>query len=37
LVLTLFIVPIMYNWIAPNELAEPIRIGRKNPDPSPAQ
>ncbi len=29
LILTLFIVPIMYIWIAPNELAEPIRIGRK--------
>jgi HAE1 family hydrophobic/amphiphilic exporter-1 len=33
LILTLFIVPIMYMWIAPNELAEPIKIGRgKNTD-----
>jgi HAE1 family hydrophobic/amphiphilic exporter-1 len=32
LILTLFIVPIMYNWIAPEELAEPLRIGRKKRD-----
>ena len=28
LILTLFIVPIMYAWIAPEELSEPIKIGR---------
>ncbi len=37
LVLTLFIVPIMYLWIAPEQLPEPLRIGPKKADPAPAQ
>jgi HAE1 family hydrophobic/amphiphilic exporter-1 len=32
LILTLFIVPIMYLWLAPDELSEPIKIGRKKDD-----
>jgi HAE1 family hydrophobic/amphiphilic exporter-1 len=28
LILTLFIVPIMYIWLAPNELSEPVKIGK---------
>jgi HAE1 family hydrophobic/amphiphilic exporter-1 len=32
LILTLFIVAIMYLWLAPDELSEPIKIGRKQDD-----
>jgi HAE1 family hydrophobic/amphiphilic exporter-1 len=32
LILTLFIVPIMYAWIAPDELSEPLKIGRGRRD-----
>jgi hypothetical protein len=32
LILTLFIVPIMYLWLAPNELATPVEIGHAPSD-----
>ena len=36
LVLTLFIVPIMYGWVAPAKLSEPSRIGRSKDDDQPS-
>jgi HAE1 family hydrophobic/amphiphilic exporter-1 len=36
LALTLFIVPIMYLWIAPKELREPVKFGRQRATPDPA-
>jgi HAE1 family hydrophobic/amphiphilic exporter-1 len=36
LVLTLFIVPIVYQWLAPNELPEPARIGDERKPDAPA-
>ena len=32
LILTLFIVPIVYGWISLDKLSEPAKIGEKKPD-----